>query len=245
MPNRILRDSALDSDRIASVSEQAEVLFYRLLMLVDDFGRFDARPSVIRARAFALRQEVTVEEVIHRMQELCKAELIHSYESDGKSYFYIPRFGQRQRAEKSKFPAPVSEVRTDDCHRSANSQQSAARARAVVDVDVDDIRSRSRETPPVDKSKGNGSWWATRDTIIAKGQELGIRPNRGEELQAYKNRLFQHLKDPTTPKAIQQHCAYCQQPATITVGNIHACSTHADDAMDQKPIPVAKFSDSA
>lgn len=133
MPNRILRDSALDSDRIAAVAEASEVLFYRLLMLADDFGRFDGRPAVIRARAFPLRQSVSEAQVIHRLQELCKVGLIYCYAVKGKPYLTIPRFEQRQRAEKSKFPAPPDNWQSDDGQMTVIGQTAA---HVVVDVDV-------------------------------------------------------------------------------------------------------------
>ncbi len=156
MPNRILRDSALDSDRLARVSEPAEVLFYRLLMLADDFGRFDGRLSVIRARAFALRQSVTEDEVMHRLAELSTEGLICTYLVQGKDYIYIPRFGQRQRAEKSKFPDPDSQESVKGLSTVSQSTVSGqSSAPVVVVVDVVDKRSRSRETAahaPVDKS---------------------------------------------------------------------------------------------
>jgi hypothetical protein len=115
MPNRILRDSALESDKIAAVSEQAEVLFYRLLMLADDFGRFDGRVPVIRGRAFVLRPQVTDVVIEARLSELEQSGLIHRYMAGGKPYLEIPRFGQRKRAEKSKFPNPPPQC-ADECH---------------------------------------------------------------------------------------------------------------------------------
>lgn len=140
MPNRILRDNALDSDRIASVDEASEVFFYRLLMLVDDFGRFDGRLPVIRARAFALRQSVTETEISRRLDKLCAAGLIVRYSTGEKPYIFLPRFGQRQRAEKSKFPDPCmasdSQV-SDNCQTPVSAPPPRATRAQVVVVDVD------------------------------------------------------------------------------------------------------------
>lgn len=184
MPNRILRDAALDSDRLAAVSEPAEVLFYRLIMLADDFGRFDGRMSVIRSRAFALRQSVPEEEVMHRMQELCKVGLIHSYSVSGKPYISIPRFGQRQRAEKSKFPAPPDERQTDDRQTTDGRLTSAA---VVVVVGEDDIRRR--------KAMAKTPWWKSNAGIDAMGMAMNMKPEPGENYPSYKDRIFARLQE--------------------------------------------------
>lgn len=196
MPNRILRDAALDSDRLAAVSEPAEVLFYRLIMLADDFGRFDGRMSVIRSRAFALRQSVPEEEVSARMQELCKVGLIHSYSVSGKPYISIPRFGQRQRAEKSKFPAPPDERQTDDRQTTDGRLTSAA---VVVVVGEDDIRSRSREKaappPTEEKAMAKTPWWKSNAGIDAMGMAMNMKPEPGENYPSYKDRIFARLQE--------------------------------------------------
>lgn len=168
MPNRILRDTALDSDRIAAVDEGSEVLFYRLLMLADDFGRFDGRPSVIRGRAFALRQTITEKEIERRLLQLSNSQLIVRYMSGGKPYLYLPRFGQRQRAEKSKFPAPDGEPLTKDSQPSVKGQSSAhvvvvegvyEDVGVVVDVDVNEGggEKTTAVAPLRGPKKGNGA----------------------------------------------------------------------------------------
>lgn len=133
MPNRILRDTALDSDRIAAIDEPSEILFYRLIMLADDYGRFDGRLPVIRSRAFALRQSVTEREIERRLSQLTKNNLIIRYTVENKPYIEILRFGQRQRAEKSKFPAYCQ---SDVGQPSVNRQSSAA---VVVVGDVVEV----------------------------------------------------------------------------------------------------------
>ena len=48
MPNRIIKESVCRSDSIDSLSWFEEVLFYRLIVVCDDYGRFDGRPGVSR-----------------------------------------------------------------------------------------------------------------------------------------------------------------------------------------------------
>lgn len=49
MPNRIIKESICTSDTLASLSAEAERLFYRLMVQCDDFGLMLANPNVIRS----------------------------------------------------------------------------------------------------------------------------------------------------------------------------------------------------
>lgn len=104
MPHRILREGLLDSDAIGAVSSGAEMLFVRLLLLVDDFGRYDGRVSVVCRRAFVNRRAVDEHMTAEWLTELHDAELIVLYEVDGKPYLEVLNFRQRTRAHGSKYP---------------------------------------------------------------------------------------------------------------------------------------------
>ena len=49
MPNRILREGILSSERVDALSEGAEILYRRLMSVVDDYGRYFAHPTLIRS----------------------------------------------------------------------------------------------------------------------------------------------------------------------------------------------------
>lgn len=120
MPNRILRDGILDSDRVDRLSVPAEVFYRRLLSAVDDFGRFDARPVVLRAKLFPLRLDrVADSDVAGWLAECEAAGLIAAYQVDGRPYLVYLRFGQTARAKKSKFPPPPPATIGDPSERSA------------------------------------------------------------------------------------------------------------------------------
>lgn len=105
MPNRILREGLLDSDAVGDVSPGAEMLFVRLMLLVDDFGRYDGRVSVICRRAFVNRRAVDEHMTADWLEELKKAGLVRLYLCDGKPYVDIVNFRQRTRAQASKYPS--------------------------------------------------------------------------------------------------------------------------------------------
>ena len=56
MPNRILREGILDSDRVNKLSWGAEVFYRRLMSVVDDFGRFDARIDLLKSKLYPLNK---------------------------------------------------------------------------------------------------------------------------------------------------------------------------------------------
>lgn len=108
MPNRLLRESICTSDSIDSLSWFEEVLFYRLIVNCDDYGRFDGRAAVIKSRLFPLKDNVTVKSIDAAMNKLVSAELVVLYVFEGKPYLYLPTWDRHQtvRAKKSRYPAP-------------------------------------------------------------------------------------------------------------------------------------------
>tara|TARA_Y100000310_G_C20568956_1_gene756979 strand:+ start:365 stop:1102 length:738 start_codon:yes stop_codon:yes gene_type:complete len=110
MPNRIIRDGILTSERLAKLSAGAEVCFYRLLVCADDWGRFHAHPAILRAALFPLKIDVVTEgELLGWLKEITKAELVTNYTANGKKYLQIATFNQRTRAKCSKFPDPPAQ----------------------------------------------------------------------------------------------------------------------------------------
>ena len=112
MPNRIIKESICTSDSVDQLDWFEEVLFYRLIVNCDDYGRYDGRPAIIKNRLFPLKDSLTLEDVKAAMRSLVKANLIVLYENDGRPYLYLPTWNNHQsiRAKKSKYPAPEDSV---------------------------------------------------------------------------------------------------------------------------------------
>jgi hypothetical protein len=106
MPTRYLKSGVRDSESIDKLSPLAETLFYRLLVTVDDFGRFDARPAMIKANCFPIKESITLNKCKDLVGELKDSGLIHVYESDGKQYLQMCKWDNKPRAQESKFPTP-------------------------------------------------------------------------------------------------------------------------------------------
>lgn len=106
LPNRIIRDSILTSERVASLNWPDEVFYRRLMSIVDDYGRHEASPLLLRSRCYPLQTDlVRVADISRSMTACQKAGLIVLYEVAGKQYLQIENFGQ-QRRSASKCPAP-------------------------------------------------------------------------------------------------------------------------------------------
>ena len=111
MPNRILKESVCTSDSVNKLSWFEEVLFYRLIVNCDDYGRFDGRVSIIKNRLFPLKENLTGKTVAEAISKLESAGLVALYEFEGKPYLYLPGWNDHQnvRAKKSKYPEPKTE----------------------------------------------------------------------------------------------------------------------------------------
>ena len=119
MPNRILKESICYSADIDRLTPFAEVVFYRLIVNCDDYGRMDARPEFLRSRLFATRPGVTARSIQKAVESLAQASLIRLYEVEGRPYLLFPKWARHQRIRNSreKYPAPTEQQagEREDC----------------------------------------------------------------------------------------------------------------------------------
>ena len=106
MPTRMIRDGILTSERINALSELAELFYRRLMSVVDDYGRFHASPTLLRASCYPLRLDKVREPLIQKwIAECVQQRLIRLYSVENKNYLQLETFEQRING-KSKFPEP-------------------------------------------------------------------------------------------------------------------------------------------
>lgn len=135
MPNRIIKESICTSETMSKLSWFEQVLFIRLVVLVDDYGRYDARPKIIKGKGFPL-DNVTDKQISIALSNLATADIVDLYIVDGKPYLQLKTWAKHQqiRACKSKFPEPNESDRTcnqlisDDCKCSRNPIQSESKS---------------------------------------------------------------------------------------------------------------------
>lgn len=88
MPNRIIKESVCRSDSIDSLSWFEEVLFYRLIVVCDDYGRFDGRPAIIKGACFPLK-DIRVEQIEKALDKLSTVGMIWRYNVGDKSFLQL------------------------------------------------------------------------------------------------------------------------------------------------------------
>lgn len=125
MPDRYLREALLRSERWhATQSEHAQLLFVRLLLVVDDFGCFDGRDVVIANVCYPVAA-APHDEVAEFVSDLHRAGLIVRYSNRAKPFIAIDQWGNNLRYHR-RFPAPP------------------------VDVDIRDLKYRGKYGKPIE-----------------------------------------------------------------------------------------------
>lgn len=109
MPARLLREGINDSDAVNKLTAPEEVFYRRLMSAVDDFGRFDARPAILRSRLYPLKPDLREADISRWLHACVAAGLIAVYEVGGKHYILFHKLGV-PRALTSKYPAPPPDL---------------------------------------------------------------------------------------------------------------------------------------
>ena len=150
MPNRIIKESICTSENIDQLSAFQETFFYRLIVNCDDYGLMDARPKILAARLFPLK-DLRSNQIEDALRALTSAELVTLYEVDGKPFLQMNTWDRHQqvRATKSKYPKPddigCNQLISDDSKCPRNPIQSN------IESNPNPIRkseSQRRFTPP-------------------------------------------------------------------------------------------------
>lgn len=196
MPTRILRDWT-DSTSVETLSPEAERLFVRLIMKADDYGRYHADPRLVLAGCLPLVRQATVNLVIAWLGDLEKAGLITTYAADnGRKYLEINKFGQRTRAEKSKFPDPSTQVVGQvsvKCQTDARQPRSESESDTKSETETD----KASDKPP-------------RVTWLTPFGEIWTKHYGGELAYAKASKSLQSvIKAHGTEKALAAWERYC------------------------------------
>ncbi|HEX2972656.1 MAG TPA: hypothetical protein VHP11_10005 [Tepidisphaeraceae bacterium] len=108
---RRIYSGATRGRRINSVSPLAELLFWRLHLVADDFGAFEADPYLIQCSALPLRRTITEGQIADALGELAGARLVELYQVHGEAYGRIVGFEDFQPAPRNgrrikRYPLP-------------------------------------------------------------------------------------------------------------------------------------------
>ena len=116
MPNRIIKESAFLSDKIAELSDFEFRLWVGLITQADDLGRGDARPAIIKGRVFALRERTAQKDIEAALRNLAAVGCVSLYTVGGKPYYQFPNWAKHQRVRnsESKYPGIEESDISDD-----------------------------------------------------------------------------------------------------------------------------------
>lgn len=152
VPNRYVRESAIESENVDKLSWQSEVFWRRLLNRVDDFGRFTANLELLRASVFPLRlNKVSAADIGKMLLECEQSDLVSTWKGDdGKAYLVMHRW-EKGRAAKSRYPEPPEHIRK---RMQTNVCESLQPHTDAPDPDPDfdpdgDTRARTLEANPI------------------------------------------------------------------------------------------------
>ena len=178
MPSRMIKESIKTSDSVNSLSWFAEVMFYRLILTVDDYGRMDGRPVVLRNILFPTRDDVTTGAVKKAIEELKRVEIIFEYQVNGKSYICFPNFDkyQRLRAKSPKYPAPEGDLQ-NTCQSNDSQMSDTCLLEEEVEVE-EEVEERNKKEMCVSHCETEGS--VIHDSCL-EGSSGSSDRTRGED----------------------------------------------------------------
>lgn len=217
MPNRILKQSICTSPNLNILSTGAENFFYRLIVQCDDFGRYHANLSILRAHCYPLRLEIITDAMVGEwLAEILAADLAFIY--GGGRYLAMRnwRKHQTQRATTSKFPEPTAdEINCKQMQADAITcmqvQSDASNCKQMLPYSDSLTESNSgsnagEETPPAPPAPPRSTKAAS--AAPPRTDLLVVNLPHGQELQAT---LDKHFGSKTRPRPAWNALASCEQ----------------------------------
>lgn len=202
MPDRVIRDELLKSDRWLDLPSDTHRLVYEnLILIADDYGNIEGGPRRLYRWMHGFSQIKTEPDAIKLMSDLQDADMVRRYEVEHREYWHLTRFKNSRWYWKRSYPqSPYQDDMTNEDKQRPNEKRNThvsntlptRREGVGVGEDINPTRVRAN---PVDKSQGQKlGWWETESGMLAKGKELGTEPRAGEGWIQFKDRLFQSLK---------------------------------------------------
>ena len=107
MANRILKESYKSSPDVDCLSWFEECLWNRLIVTVDDYGRFDGRTIMLKNELFPVKEKVTKKQIEDAIEHMERIGMVRRYVVENRPYICIPSWEKHQqiRAKKSKYPS--------------------------------------------------------------------------------------------------------------------------------------------
>lgn len=144
-------------------------MFYRLLVVCDDYGYADARPAILKAQCFPLKESVTAAHIERWLSALAGRGLVARYRKDGKPYLAVSKWEQRVRS-RARYPGPTDDGCTPiDGHLSVicPSTDGLGKGKGKGKGAVSRTSRELRSLPD--------DWLPSESTVSKLGREFGLR----------------------------------------------------------------------
>gem|GEM_PF-2626180 len=106
----MIRCGIKDSEAFNKLNWREQIFFVRLMLSVDDYGRFEVKPEALRGIVFPLSSsKVPVRDVMDMILRCRELRLVELYTVEGKGYGRVLKFGQRLKHPRGRHPAAPSE----------------------------------------------------------------------------------------------------------------------------------------
>lgn len=176
MPSRILREGINSSSRILALSPGAEILYRRLMSVVDDYGCYHAAAQTVLAACWpTMPDKVCLQDVDRWLAECQQGDrpLLKIYLHDGAKYLQMNDFNQKVRT-KSKFPQPADNLQAD-CQQNDGTMRNASIVMRNADATMAPTPSHTHgNASPIEVEDGWGAFvvaWQDAGLIGASGPD--------------------------------------------------------------------------
>lgn len=200
MPNRIIKESIKYSEQIDSLSWFEEVLFYRLIVSVDDYGCYDGRVVLLKNALFPTKEDVTKKMIEAALNRLESQGLIRRYTVNNRPYIQLPTWSKHQRLRNSirKFPEPpeMPEIKVfDDLPQvAASCEKKTLESESESNTNIES----ESNTNPTTRKRVYVEDPAVNDAVKAflEHRKLKKKPMSERAITLFLNKLFKLSADP-------------------------------------------------
>jgi hypothetical protein len=134
MPNRIIREAILDSERYHALSIDARCLYFELLLNADDYGLVPVGDLYLKRHCPSCEGK-SAQAIAGLLEQIATQQMAVCYKSEsGATFACIPKFYNWPRAFKPKWPLPpeplLSEIKALQEKRSASATRVSSKRTA-------------------------------------------------------------------------------------------------------------------
>ena len=199
MPQRFLRPGITTSKRWNRCDWPTQSLYSRLITLVDDYGRYEADPELIRSHAFPFGDPtgkiLPLTTVARMLRTLADKNLVILYQMSGKEYLQLLRWQERARSASKCPEPPCEQLTTNDNKCMPPSPSSSPSPLAISHTSARNGEQSVFKKPGIEESKAYGeeigltakeveSWY---DHFQSNGWKVGGRTKMLDWKAALRN----------------------------------------------------------